>query len=347
MHSFRPTMNDNDLPQGPSGASAADPSTPTDPSTLNACPLCPFVAVSPTGLKIHTTRKHPPARSTQAGLGQSSVPQPPVAGPSTARASAASATFPHPQSSVAQAPPAGPPAAGVSAAVTPLPESLASIIENIILFRKKSKLISIIPRCLRAPVGQGFVEVLNAACSLNSVAAWSALYSFPTAVLSIPLERVRGRSLSSLIRENLVRFHRERTLPARPPSAPRSRPTVVNRPGDSLARLVQLKVALGDVSAPARTLISTDVTAPFDDATRLILESKHPDMPTPASYPPPPRPPAAIDEIRLSESEVRAAVLSFPNSSAGGPDGLRPRHLKDLMEKDNSSCSRRSRGSAA
>ena len=53
--------------------------------------------------------------------------------------------------------------------------------------------------------------------------------------------------------------------------------------------------------------------------------SPHPDSRLPA--------PAIVDQnkvITLSETEVREAILSFPNGSAGGPDGLSPQHLKDL-----------------
>ena len=34
--------------------------------------------------------------------------------------------------------------------------------------------------------------------------------------------------------------------------------------------------------------------------------------------------------ITVSEEEIVRAIRSFPNDSAGGPDGLRPQHLKDM-----------------
>jgi len=33
----------------------------------------------------------------------------------------------------------------------------------------------------------------------------------------------------------------------------------------------------------------------------------------------------------VDESEVRKAIISFPSGSAGGPDGVRPRHIRDMM----------------
>ena len=35
--------------------------------------------------------------------------------------------------------------------------------------------------------------------------------------------------------------------------------------------------------------------------------------------------------LSVTEIEVRQAVLSFPAGSSGGPDGMRPQHLKDMM----------------
>lgn len=34
--------------------------------------------------------------------------------------------------------------------------------------------------------------------------------------------------------------------------------------------------------------------------------------------------------IKVSVEEVYRAIRSFPCGSAGGPDGLRPQHLKDM-----------------
>ena len=33
----------------------------------------------------------------------------------------------------------------------------------------------------------------------------------------------------------------------------------------------------------------------------------------------------------MDEDDVRNAVLLFPAGSAGGPDGLRPQHLRDMV----------------
>ena len=42
-------------------------------------------------------------------------------------------------------------------------------------------------------------------------------------------------------------------------------------------------------------------------------------------------PDASNVPVPIAEEEVARAVHSFPNGSAGGPDGLRPQHLNDLI----------------
>ena len=37
-----------------------------------------------------------------------------------------------------------------------------------------------------------------------------------------------------------------------------------------------------------------------------------------------------MPSLTVAEEDVRRAIASFPNGSAGGPDGLRLQHLKDL-----------------
>ena len=37
--------------------------------------------------------------------------------------------------------------------------------------------------------------------------------------------------------------------------------------------------------------------------------------------------------VQVSEDEVARAICSLPCGSAGGPDALRPQHLKDMISK--------------
>jgi hypothetical protein len=35
--------------------------------------------------------------------------------------------------------------------------------------------------------------------------------------------------------------------------------------------------------------------------------------------------------VQFSETDVATAISSFPAGSSGGPDGIRPQHLRDLI----------------
>jgi len=59
-----------------------------------------------------------------------------------------------------------------------------------------------------------------------------------------------------------------------------------------------------------------------------ILKHKHPQASLRAADLPCP---SQDHCLSVDESAVRRAVLSFPAGSAGGPDGLRPQHIRDML----------------
>ena len=63
----------------------------------------------------------------------------------------------------------------------------------------------------------------------------------------------------------------------------------------------------------------------MNEATLEALKGKHP-APHPDSTIPSAK--GTSQHFPISKEEVAQAICSFPKSSAGGPDGLRPQHLK-------------------
>ena len=62
------------------------------------------------------------------------------------------------------------------------------------------------------------------------------------------------------------------------------------------------------------------------------MKDKHsPPHPDTKFQAPPPAGEHITDALSVSEADVVKAIKSFPNDSAGGPDGLRPQHLKDMI----------------
>ena len=71
-----------------------------------------------------------------------------------------------------------------------------------------------------------------------------------------------------------------------------------------------------------------DSLAPINDQTLQLLRENHPPA-HPASSIPPSQ--SQDTPHTISPLTVRKAIFSFPAGSAGGPDGLRPQHLKDIL----------------
>src|SRR5208282_3003756 len=90
----------------------------------------------------------------------------------------------------------------------------------------------------------------------------------------------------------------------------------------------------GDVRGAVRLAVSSDTLAPYDDATAATLRQLHPPRATPTSSFPPSPPPDGVGSsfaaLTLTDSDIAASIKSFPAGSAGGLDGMRPQHLKDM-----------------
>jgi len=111
-----------------------------------------------------------------------------------------------------------------------------------------------------------------------------------------------------------------------------------------LAATVSSKLEDDDDLGAIRLAASDDTLAPFTDATVEELKLKHQpraantqlfsaaNATTQSTQP---------NSLMLSESDILAAVISFQPGSAGGLDGLRPQHLKDLNNTGTGDVGRR------
>jgi len=84
----------------------------------------------------------------------------------------------------------------------------------------------------------------------------------------------------------------------------------------------------GNIKAAIRILSSEEGPVTPSANSFSSLKSKQPTASKPCDGLPNP---SQFSSLSVTESDVRRAVLSFPSGSAGGPDGLRPQHLRDLM----------------
>ena len=83
----------------------------------------------------------------------------------------------------------------------------------------------------------------------------------------------------------------------------------------------------GDVSCTIRLLHSEDKPVYDSDDIYQKLIDRHPQIPSSRI---PFNDPLDNNALQVSEKDILLALRSFPASSSGSPEGLRPKHLLDL-----------------
>ena len=107
-----------------------------------------------------------------------------------------------------------------------------------------------------------------------------------------------------------------------------------NSPDEQLSKAITAKINDGNIKSALRLLLSDNKLAENNDDTYTKLKERHPAAAKDRRPPPAPSPSDIC--LQVSEQEVKHAVKSFPPGSAGGPDGLRPQHITDLVScRDN------------
>ena len=170
-------------------------------------------------------------------------------------------------------------------------------------------------RCHRC--SRKLAKILNEVCSENSIVAWERLFLFGRRCLQVPARGGHRRNLASFV-QRAVAVEKDSELDIQH----KVKPT-----GDPLRNLAA-KLEEGDFRGAVRIASSNECFAPTNDATLQLLKEKHPCQHPNCAMPQGPDQPSTLE---VSPSDVISAIQSFPAGSAGGPDGLRPQHLKDLI----------------
>jgi len=222
---------------------------------------------------------------------------------------------------------------------TQLSQSPSDVMEMLRL--RRCRVLKRVPRASRIPAAEKLTGTLrqildNPECSSN----WSDLLLFTFSCFGVPGQRGGKRHLSSLaskVNQAIARFVNPSSSAA---TMHHQKPFSCRRPPiNDLAARVSCKIEDGDIRGAIRLAASDDIMAPFDDVTAASLRTKHPARA--ASDSPSPAPSSNESPLCLLESDILAAIKSFVPGSAGGPDGLRPQHLKDLTSASAGDAGRR------
>ena len=178
------------------------------------------------------------------------------------------------------------------------------------------RILKRIPRGSRAPCAQKLSSILDKIVQDNSrESAWDRLFRFARRCLAQPKRGGHRRSLATSVNQAIE--HEQEASTSSCPSR-----------GSSLAKKVSAKLEDGDFKGAVRLVSSTEPVCKANADSLKLLQEKHPppdphsEFPLPHTQSPPPV---------MTTTDVAQAVLSFPTGSAGGPDGLKPQHLTDLV----------------
>lgn len=200
---------------------------------------------------------------------------------------------------------------------------------------RKPRLLKRIPKASRVLAAEKLSFLLSAVNdNPDNVEAWNRLLMFPKCCLCVPNQRGgKTKNLATKINKQLNAFP-STVAECESFENSRTRKSKSSKNVDSfiqLARRVSEKIEDGDIRGAIKLAASDDTLAPHNTITLSALREKHPAKST-----------TPDDWLHSSSSvsvslpfisqteEIVGAIRSFPNGSAGGLDGLRPQHLKEL-----------------
>ena len=195
--------------------------------------------------------------------------------------------------------------------------------------RVRFRVLNRIPRGAIIAVADALSRLIREALEFRTRSAWGRLLCFCYWGLRCPKNNGESHeSLATVVKRQVSQFLEATGLPDLPENEREQAVGGGSSSDERLKRRVAAKFAEGDVSGAVRELSGSDGLAPRNEATLRVLQSKHPrGQEVCGSL----APGDSVESHVASECEVRKAIDSFRPGSAGGPDGLRPGHLRVLL----------------
>ena len=206
------------------------------------------------------------------------------------------------------------------------------LLQHLITCKSNLSLIGNIPRGARITAADALNDLINDVIRSNTPTAWSKLLCFAYHGLQKPKKEKptpNSPSLVTKLKNQISVFMNSNFPPDRFPFEPRNRNARPKPKEEVLKNRVNAKFAENDLRGAIRELSSDDALAPDNSETVDKLKERHPAAPAEITLPPAPENDDA--HIPVSVESVKTAILSFPAGSAGGPDGLKPGHLKNMI----------------
>lgn len=191
-------------------------------------------------------------------------------------------------------------------------------------------LIKHIPKSARPACATLLSSVLNSIAShSDDLEAWRSLFNFGESILRKPIRTGKRHNLTSIIKKRTTagEVGLSEVLPFIPALFKK------RNADDMLAAAVTAKVEDGNIKAAIRILCSEEKPATDVKTSYEKLLERHPQPPFDRRSA---QSPDNVAAIQVTESEVMKSIRSFPAGSSGGPDGVRPQHILDLVNSRES-----------
>jgi hypothetical protein len=193
-------------------------------------------------------------------------------------------------------------------------------------------LVSRIPRAARAPCRQLLCQIIRKIISSpNDKSAWRELLHFGPTILAKPKRGGANRNLSNIINKRTAAWGNGMMPPVASVQATEGRASRKSSETSRLAAAINSKLEAGNFRAAIRLICSGDTPAKADQETLKTLQQKHPGPATDRRMPCDPRGNPRFEPLQISSDDIQRALRSFPLGSSGGPDGLTPQHIADLL----------------
>ena len=175
--------------------------------------------------------------------------------------------------------------------------------------------------------------LLNVTRSPDDLNAWSNLFNFGSNTLFKPSRGGKRHNLTSIIKKRADDVLHSSTngtaiSSSLPSCADRSLSSRKSDATSSLAARISAKIEDGNIRAAVRIICSDDSPALENQDTLSKLADKHPTAPIGRSIA---HVACSASQFLATEADVLKAIRSFPAGSCGGPDGIRPQHITDLV----------------
>ena len=201
--------------------------------------------------------------------------------------------------------------------------NISPIADTMEFLRAPITILRFIPKASRHAVGTLLRDIINhILASPCSESSWNSLFLFGKLILVKPKRGGARRNLTSVIKNRVRLFPDSYDVELPKASSRKARAYSDER----AAALASERLNEGDVKGAIRILPSDNSMAEITSEVCDQLREKHPVSGAPVNVPH-----AQATHLTACPEGIRQAIQTFPCGSAGGFDGLRPQHLKDLM----------------